>query len=110
MDEQQRGQRAWDEKGIVEPVVQKGRREVWLEEKAVQGVRRSAAEKERVAEITEPVHNNARIKTPKPRAKPTFAKNTAPNFVNIIEDNRACCSDEQGRVERFSRRYFVSFQ
>jgi hypothetical protein len=87
MGEQKRRQRAGNEQRVIEPIMEKGRGDMRPHHPSIQHIQRACAQKKRIAQIEEPLHNNARIRTPNPIAKAAFAKMIKPTLKNISKSS-----------------------
>src|SRR5581483_8440285 len=72
--EQNRRQRARDEEGVVKPVVEEGDVRVRFDEPPVGGVERAGQQKQRVANVAEPLQSNARMTRPAERPMRIFTR------------------------------------
>ena len=64
MQQQQRWQRAGNKQPVVKPGVKKGLMKMRLEKEPVQPVKAASKQEEGISQITETVHNNAKITRP----------------------------------------------
>jgi hypothetical protein len=105
VDEKEGRQRAGDEEGVVEPVMEEGDMDVGLDEPAVGGVERAAGEEERVEQIGEPLHSSANMTRPKPRPSRTLSKMVMERVYQIMARGqkpggvlgRIICEDQGGQ-------------
>ena len=72
MHKQERRQGARNKEDVIEPRVKKNYVAMRLDQPAINGIQRAADEKQRIKNVSEPPHNNARIMRPNPKPSKTF--------------------------------------